>query len=83
MRKSYRDREPVTIESNSVDTTTTDGEAEKHGRDGRRGRRTGRGGQRMVDGECEGRPMTRRKYLAADGELSRGERQSRVPPAGN
>lgn len=78
MRKSYRDREPVTIESNSVDTTTTDGEAEK--RIGRGGGRRGRG---EVDGEYEGRPMTRRKYLAADGELSRGERQSRVPPAGN
>lgn len=76
MRKSYRVREPVTIESNSVDTTTTDGEAETHGGGGRRGREA-------VDGECEDRPMTRRKYLAADGELSRGERQSRVPPAGN
>lgn len=35
-----------------------------------------------MNGECESHPMTRRKYLAADGEYLRGEAES-VPPAGN
>lgn len=59
MQKSYRNRETMTIKSNSIDTTTTGT---------RKGERQGvrKGGR--VDGECESHPMTRRKYLAADGE---------------
>lgn len=60
MQKSYRNRETMTIKSNSIDTTTSGTQKGE-----RQGVRKGGGGW-MVDGESH--PMTRRKYLAADGE---------------